>query len=745
MKFFLKSFLLISVALLAFVAILITILLFSPGLQRGLVLKGLESRAGVIAELEHLRFGWNKAEIRGLQVSVGEERLSLASLEARYSLWDLIKSRARIDQLIVEGLHLDVSASGGAQLAEAFSGTDHQDPPDISSNGPEPAPRTNFSEIPGVPITIGQIRIEGTARIPGDLKTVFAFRLDGLKPGQTGDLSLTALVEASGDAPLFQRAEGEVTGRIKQTTSGSFDHLEAKTFFRFIESDVAQPIEIRTQAIVQITPSDLSAILEEVVLFQGSNRLLQGGLQATGKRVDDQSWLLDYSARITADLATLSRLEMLDLDSPLSGGSLQAEASGEIGERITLKGRLEVLEIRPPDQSGEPYSLEFRPEADYERHSGKLALTAPFRLGSPGSVTNGSLSARLDADASGSMEFDVDLTADSLILDEWLPLLSILPEQGPEVERDPQPDSQPPWARLSGEIRTRLGLLKINDQSLTHLAATVRIENGERVATDITAQSGDSPFNANALLVFSPEDPINPYRLTGRLEAQRFEVTPILKATPASQPILEGSFNMVGSFQSMAPNLAFLGDLLTGEFVLTSAGSGVFRPLGDRTHMAQGVSGLLGILSGSVKELGWTQMVIDQLKEIPYTQMTFNIERDQNLDWVLRNLDLISRETRIRGQGTIQHQDNQDFLRLPINMRFDLFAKGKLAEALRTGNQLRSNEPDSLGYFQGPPLPLRGSLGSPESLIINLLMESGQQLLPGLLGPRRSAPTGSEP
>jgi hypothetical protein len=217
------------------------------------------------------------------------------------------------------------------------------------------------------------------------------------------------------------------------------------------------------------------------------------------------------------------------------------------------------------------------------------------------------------------------------------------------------------------------------------------------------------------------------------VDVKEFDVTPFLKDPGSSQPpILEGKFNLSGSFQATAANPAFLIDRMIGSAKLQSAGQGRFRPLGENTNLAGGAVGILGSLSGSIRELAWVQLVIDQLKEIPYSQMQFEVAREPDLDFVLRNLDIVSRETRIQGQGTIDFSEGLPLLQLPIDMNFQLFAKGRLADVLRTGKQLRSEQPDALGFLPGPPLPLKGTLGEPESLLVNMLMESGSQFLPGL-------------
>jgi hypothetical protein len=323
--------------------------------------------------------------------------------------------------------------------------------------------------------------------------------------------------------------------------------------------------------------------------------------------------------------------------------------------------------------------------------------------------------------------------------EEWQPLQSSFSsvDTGPPAQRDATPDNTAPWAGLEGEATIRIKRLHLGESFFEDTVATITVDAGNSVRTHLAGRTGQTPLEALATLSFNPVTPDRPYSLDGALKVKALDVTPFLKDPGSARPvILEGIFDVDGTFQSTAPNLAFLQDSLAGDFLLKSAAPGIFRPLGEKTSLATGISGLLGALGGGSNKVGWVQEVINQLKEIPFTQMTFRVGREDNLDLFLKNLDLVSRETRIRGDGILQYKEGASLMQFPMDLRFNLFAKGKLAQALANGNQLRSDQADELGFFPGPPLPLKGSLSQPESLLINLLMDSGSQLLPGLLGPR---------
>ena len=415
-------------------------------------------------------------------------------------------------------------------------------------------------------------------------------------------------------------------------------------------------------------------------------------------------------------------------------GSLAQDMEGMI-QNLNLAGSIDIREFRPPNYSGAALSLSMSPILKLEDEDKRLLFSTPVRLTGPsGSPTNGSFTVSLSGIDSPLIQFDADLDVEEIRVDEWQPLVDSFSRDETTAEPDRDPDTAPPWSRLDGILRAQIGRLVMGQNTFSGIGAVVQVENGQTLTAQLDADSGGSPISLKAGVRFDETRADEPYSLEGNLAVKGLDVEPFLRTQNSRQPVLlEGIFNVDGQFQSEAPNLALFVEKLTGEMTLEAASDGVFRPLGENTAVASGVSGLLGALTGSVKELDWVREVVNQLKEIPYSEMRFQMEREASLDWRLHDLDLVSRETRIKGSGLIEHEASMDFMRMPIDLEFQLFAKGRLAEALRAGNQLRSREPDAKGFYPGPPLPIRGSLAQPKSLFVNTLMDSGKSLLPGLL------------
>lgn len=680
-----------------FVAAAAAILLafyYSPGLQKKVALGVLQSGFGEESRLDHVSFRLGSLQLRGLHISSGEESLDLEELDARFDFWSLNDEVPEIEAVVIRGLDLDIAAQGGASLAKKFESAEGRE---VS----KPAAAETSAEFPGVPVRIGTIDLDGRVKLPGEREIKAAFQLRDLAPGATAPVEARIFIAAHAPGGPYQDAELILKGSLRQSPTGSLDRSEGEFIVRLRDAPEADWVETRTRTLFEGDPQSFSLSIEGV------------------------------------DLAALSRLSIFNLSRPMASGNLDFQLQGRTGEPTVVEGNLSVTDLRPEGYPDARYTVVIEPEIESRDSSKRIKVSAPIRLSGPTTVTNATLAADLDASDEEMLRFDATVQADVFNADDWQPLLSILPrEEGPDPaqERDPAPDPRPAWAGLDGNLLVELGRLVAAGNVLTDLSLNAVVENGERITLQTAAKSNRTPITASGSLAFLPDRPDTPYRLDGGFRVESLDVTPFLKPPQSGQPaMLEGIFDVAGDFQSTAPNPAFIPDFLTGSLQLNSAGAGIFRPLGENTSMAQGVSGLLGAFTGSVKELGWVQMVVDQLEEIPYRQMTFKLSRDENLDLVLKDLDLVSRETRIRGGGTIRYQEGVDLLSLPMDLQFQLFAKGRLAEALRTGGQLRSSQPDDLGFLPGPPLPVRGSLAQPESMLMNLLMEGGSQLLPGLL------------
>ncbi|MCC5805167.1 MAG: hypothetical protein JJU00_02455 [Opitutales bacterium] len=500
--------------------------------------------------------------------------------------------------------------------------------------------------------------------------------------------------------------------------------------------DLVESLDVRIRPEVDWTREALAVNVRNIELRHNGGRVFTGSGNF-GARDPMGAASGDFSLTGETDLTHLAGIPAVGLRGGVRTGLGRVEARGSFGDGLEATGLLHIRELRPAGHPGRPYVIRLEPEVSISGE--RIRLASPIRLTGPTSESAGSL--RFDGTPpanGGYLRFDAALDLDTFVLDDWQPLLALVPEGPAPPPVTDEPDTEPLFERLDGTAVATVGRLRAGETDFRDLRAEVRITEGRRATVQARGTSGESPLVLNADLRFNAEQPRTPYTLTGDIDVKAFDVTPfLLPEDPRRPPMLEGSFDVAGDFRSTSPNLDLIADRLTGDFTLRASRPGVFRPLGERTGMADSATGIIGAITGSVRELRWIQIVADQLKEIPYQQMVFRVAREENLDIVLRELDLVSRETRIRGQGRIQHREGVDFLRMPMELPLRIHAKGALADALREGRQLRGTEPDDLGFLPGPELPIRGTLANPESLFVNLMMDSAQSILPGLFRPRQ--------
>ena len=736
MKSIFKILLAIFILLMVSIFLLGLTFLYSPGMQKGVLLKVLETRPGLEAGVEEVHFGLSSAQIMGLEIKAGDESLRIERLEARFTTSGLIMTSFKLDELVLDGLLLDISATGGETLMEAARV--NQPEPVVIGGENEPAPVT-------VPVEIGKLMGNGSVRLPQDMVLGFDVKLDNIRPGYAGAIGLDLLLEATGEGAPVKAAELSLSGVLNQTQSGQFDRIEGQLEARLLEPNSTEWIEAKLHPRFSGDATAFTGVIKSMTVNKAGIQLFEGQLKATGTRSADTPWLVGYSADMRSDLARVSSLPLFALETPLTRGLIEARISGQFieGEEATVNGLLQVRSLLPGNYSGRPISVQLEPEVVATFGTDRIEISSSLQAVGPETMTTGNLTLAILPGKDAPYRFEGAVDIDELKPEEWQFLQASLATTRIDspVNSDEQAGEAAPWSGIEGEGTLRINRLTIRQGSFDDIVAKVSVGAGKSVRTHLAGQTGEASVEALATLNYDAVNAARPYALAGALKVKGLDVAPFLQSPSTSRPvILEGVFDAQGSYQSSASNLGSLQDALIGKFQLKSAGYGTFRPLGQNTSLATGISSLLGALGGGSNQIGWVQEVINQLKEIPFTRMSFTIGREDNLNLFLRDLDLVSRETRIRGEGNLLYREGASLMQYPMDLRFNLYAKGKLAKALANGNQLTSDKPDELGFYPGPPLPLRGSLAEPESLLINLLMDSGTQFLPGLLGPRNLVP-----
>ena len=143
--------LLVAAAVFIIIAAGIGLLVINPGVQRAVVIKILASgRPGTLVNLDYIKVGFNRAEVRGLHLLRGDVGLSVEQAEFDVALMPyLVRGEINIRHAEVRGLFLDISRLPPKPDRRALDV--HGPPPDPSRpTAPEPIarPRSQIRKRP---------------------------------------------------------------------------------------------------------------------------------------------------------------------------------------------------------------------------------------------------------------------------------------------------------------------------------------------------------------------------------------------------------------------------------------------------------------------------------------------------------------------------------------------------------------------------------------------------------------------
>src|SRR5690606_6231306 len=103
-----------------------------------------------------------------------------------------------------------------------------------------------------------------------------------------------------------------------------------------------------------------------------------------------------------------------------------------------------------------------------------------------------------------------------------------------------------------------------------------------------------------------------------------------------------------------------------------------------------------GLLGGIGGEYGTIVEIAEEFAFIPYERVLVKIERNEALDFLLRDFHVVAPEFHLRGNGVLEHVEERSFSTLPMTLEFHLAARGRLEELLARAGLL-GDQRDLLG------------------------------------------------
>lgn len=450
---------------------------------------------------------------------------------------------------------------------------------------------------------------------------------------------------------------------------------------------------------------------------------------------------LRAAASFNADLAALGGQPLLaslrTLAAGRASGELRAALAGravQVEARSTMNG----LVAREGNQALPVANFSLRATRTAE---GRITIEAPLLLDRLGQRSDLRISAEA-VQQGGVTLVNARLVGAHLELADALALLAFAGGTGSSpappaasastaapAASSARPDAKPFWSGLRGELGVEIKeVVRGKDWTTRDFRAVARLDPDavrlEKVAGLINERGA---LAGQAELAF--RGGAQPYALQGEFTLSEFDVGALLKAfDPEKPPTLEGVFAVHGKFAGAGRTLDHTLERTLGRFEMRSQG-GVFRGLrrtSEKVSVASKAVELgaaLGSLLGSSKVKDAAEKVagqtyqVDQLAqalgELPFDQFVVRAQRDERLNFRVEEISLLSPEVRFNARGTVSHVEGKSVLEQPLNLGFQLAARGKVEQTLSRLRALDGTK-DELGYAKAKDLgTITGTLSRP--------------------------------
>jgi hypothetical protein len=539
-----------------------------------------------------------------------------------------------------------------------------------------------------------------------------------------GELAAGGLVVAAKGSRLFFRPTAPV--QLHQLTG----RVNDRALFAGLSVQTSPTIEFASIADWKI--SDGATVLRD----QAGAALLDVNVEASAAADGVRA-----SASFDADLAALGGQPALAtlrvLSAGRASGELRAALAGGVAQ-IEARSTTNGLVAREGNQALPVANLSLRAVRTAE---GRLTIEAPLLLDRLGRRSDLKVSVQA-VPQGGVAVIDARVQGDHLELADALALLALAsgqagPAPAPRSAAAGAPtrpgvaaaNTKPFWSGVRGEVAVNVKeIVRGQDWTMRDFSTLARIEPAavrlEKLSGTINekgtlAGGGELTFRSGA----------EPYALQGMFALSEFDVGALLKAfDPDRPPTLEGVFAVEGRVAGAGRTLDHTLERTRGSFELRSQ-SGVFRGLRRTSEKvsvatkAVELGAALGSLLGSSKVKDAAEKVagqtyqVDQLAqalaELPFDQFVIRANRDERLNFRIEEISLLSPEVRFHARGTVSHVEGKSVLEQPLQLAFQLAARGKVEQTLGRLRALDGTK-DELGYAKAKDLgAITGTLSRP--------------------------------
>lgn len=333
--------LLITLGILALLCGIAVALALTPSIQRWAVLRAAAGRPGLALTIDGMSAGVSRLVLRGVALEQNGLVVNLASLEADYSLFEvLVRRRLHLRRLNAEGLVVDASRLSPIQTQAAAAGAPAATPGLLAR-----------LELP-VELRLDDARLSGRALLPGApgrTPLTAEFKLTGgrFAPGQEGSLLLVATLKNPSTGGPVAALNAQISLRATQSAHRTFSHVALTAVVDAEGRGLSDQSQLKISAAVekQSAGEDYTVSIDTLLRGTTENLLaVRGGMTAEG-RAYAGNWKL--KARQAQLIPFILGGELPDFDAHGEGVFNYAPETRELkllGKFDASVSRLEVIE-----------------------------------------------------------------------------------------------------------------------------------------------------------------------------------------------------------------------------------------------------------------------------------------------------------------------------------------------------------------------------------------------------------------
>lgn len=295
-----------------------------------------------------------------------------------------------------------------------------------------------------------------------------------------------------------------------------------------------------------------------------------------------------------------------------------------------------------------------------------------------------------------------------------------------------------PWEGLTGRLQFRIDECVVPENRIQDITGALQLNpNRGEIVVGSNAFFGGTLKSKTVLEV--REDTASYFAKTKVVvnDSRIYEAVPALRAE--NPPIVEGTFDLDLSAESLAPNLDALvrnvsaeASLLgrDGRIRIFAADNDNLRNVGEWARVGGSVAELVGAFGG--KKLRRTVKAANRLREylenFPFEQQELRLCYKAGKPIVCEKFLLRNDLLKITGKGEIDYSESVPIQDAPLAMRTRLDVRGELEELMTTLGILkqteRVTESDGTSYAVGPEFKCSGTLNRFSNNLLETLLNA---------------------